>query len=136
MRLLSSPFDFRGEGYLGKIYRPYIQVLLTSKNIDELIPVEVLIDTGADYTLLPKKYADLLDINLLKECKLDRTYGIGGEEKIYLCKNLITLKINDFKMIIPAGFLEKDDIPPLLGRLGALEMLVFIMKDRVAILER
>src|SRR3990167_9496299 len=118
MRLLSSPFDFRGEGYLGKIYRPYIQVLLTSKNIDELIPVEVLIDTGADYTLLPKKYADLLDINLLKECKLDRTYGIGGEEKIYLCKNLITLKINDFKMIIPAGFLEKDDIPPLLGRLG------------------
>ena len=105
MRLLSSPFDFRGEGYLGKIYRPYIQVLLTSKNIDELIPVEVLIDTGADYTLLPKKYADLLDINLLKECKLDRTYGIGGEEKIYLCKNLITLKINDFKMIIPAGFL-------------------------------
>lgn len=136
MRLLSSPFDFRGEGYLGKIYRPYIQVLLTSKNIDELIPVEVLVDTGADYTLLPKKYADLLGINLLKECRLDRTHGIGGVEKIYLCQNLITLKINDFKKIIPVGFLDRDSIPPLLGRLEALEVLVLIMKNKMTILEK
>lgn len=136
MRLVSSPFDFRGEGYLGKIYRPYIQILLTSKNIDELIPVEMLCDTGADYTLLPKRYADLLNIDLLKECRRDRTHGVGGLEKIYLCKNLITLKINDFKKIIPAGFLERDNIPPLLGRLEALEALVLIMKNKMTILER
>lgn len=136
MRLLSSPFDYRGEGYLGKIYRPYIQILLTSKNIDELIPVEVLVDTGADYTLLPKRYADLLNINLLKECRVDKTQGIGGEEKIYLCKNLVVLKISDFKKKIPVGFLERDNIPPLLGRLEALEVLVLVMKNRTTILER
>lgn len=136
MRLLSSPFDFRGEGYLGKIYRPYIQVLLTSKNIDELIPVEVLIDTGADYTLFPKRYADLLGVDLLKDCRPDKTHGIGGVEKIYLCKNLVTLKINNFEKIIPAGFLERDDIPTLLGRLEALDLLVLIMKSKTTILEK
>lgn len=135
MRLLSSPFRYRGEGYLGKIYRPYIVVHITAKKITEIIPVEMLVDTGADYTLFPQKYAGLLGINLERDCKTEKTYGVGGAEKIYLCKDKVELEIGVWKKIIPVGFLSRDDIPALLGRLNLLEALTLIMKEKKTILE-
>ena len=136
MKILSTPFSFKGEGYLGRIYRPYIQVLISSNKIDELIPIEMIVDTGADYTLLPKSYAPLLNINLKKDCIIDKAYGVGGKETIYLCKNCVLIKIEDFKKIIPVGFLDQDDIPALLGRLQALEILKLTMKNMTVILEK
>lgn len=135
MKILSSPFSFKGEGYLGKIYRPYIQILITSNKIDEWIPTEMIIDTGADYTLFPKRYAKLLGINLNKDCRLEKTQGVGGQEVIYLCKKNVHIKIGNFKREIPVGFLNRDDIPSLLGRLQALEVLTLIMRDKISQLE-
>lgn len=135
MKLLSSPFSFKGESYLGKIYRPYIQVLITSGKIDEWIPIEMIVDTGADYTLFPKKYAQLLLINLEKECKLDKTYGVGGQEIIYLCKKGIRIKISNFEKEIPVGFLNRDNIPALLGRLQIIEILKLTLENKVVTLE-
>ena len=135
MKIVSSPFSFRGKSYLGKIYRPYLQVFLSSDKIDEWIPVEILVDTGADYSLFPKRYADLLGIDLQKDCFYETTYGVGGKEGIYLCKKDIKIKIGSFEKEIPGGFLERDEVPPLLGRLGCLEVLTLIMKNRTTILE-
>ncbi|MBI3103384.1 aspartyl protease family protein [Candidatus Daviesbacteria bacterium] len=130
MKILSSPFSFKGDGYLGKIYRPYIQILISSDKIDEWIPTEMIVDTGADYTLFPKRYAGFLGINLNKECKMEKTQGVGGQEKIYLCKKGVFIKIGEFKQEIPVGFLNRDNIPSLLGRLQALEVLTLTMKDK------
>lgn len=135
MKLVSSPFSFKGEGYLGKIYRPYIQVLISSGKIDEWIPTEMIVDTGADYTLFPKRFAELLLVNLAKECKMDKTHGVGGQEIIYLCKKSVRIKIGDFEKEIPVGFLNRDDIPALLGRLQILEILKLTLENRVVILE-
>ena len=135
MKILSSPFSFKGDGYLGKIYRPYIQILITSNKIDEWIPTEMIVDTGADYTLFPKRYAGILGINLNKDCKLEKTQGVGGQEKIYLCKRGVLIKIGEFKREIPVGFLNRDNIPSLLGRLQALEVLILNMKDKTTQLE-
>lgn len=136
MKLLSSPFTFKGEGYLGKIYRPYIQISVTSQRIDEWIPIEILVDTGADYTLFPKRYAQLLVIDLQSECKIDKTHGVGGQEIIYLCKRSVRIKIGHFEKIVPVGFLDRDNIPALLGRLETLEILKFTMEDKVITLEK
>ncbi len=135
MKILSSPFKFKGESYLGKIYRPYVQILITSDKIDEDIPIEMIIDTGADYTLFPKRYAQLLGINLKIDCRLEKTQGVGGQEVIYLCKNGIHIKIDEFQKEIPVGFLNRDDIPALLGRLKALEALTLIMENQITQLE-
>ena len=135
MRILSSPFSFRGSGYLGNIYRPYVKILITSDKIDEWIPTEMIVDTGADYSLFPKRYAGLLDINLEKECFEQTTYGVGGKEEIYLYKKGILIKAGDWKRRIPLGFLSRNDIPPLLGRLKCLEILMLIMKNRTTVLE-
>lgn len=136
MKLVSAPFSFKGLGYLGKIYRPYIKVSITSKNIDEWIPIEMIVDSGADYTLLPKRYAQLLCIDLLKDCFPKEASGVGGQEKVYLCKRVVSIKISSWEETIPVGILVRNDIPALLGRLDCLEKLGLIMKDLTTILER
>ena len=136
MKILSAPFSFKGESYLGKIYRPYVQVFIGSNNIGELIPLEMIIDTGADYTLLPKRYAQLLNINLEWDCIIDKAYGVGGREITYLCRECVYIKIENFKKVIPVGVLNQDDIPALLGRLQALEILKLTMEKMIITLEK
>lgn len=136
MKILLSPFSFRGRGYLGNIYRPYINVEISTKTIDEWIPIEMLVDTGADYTLLPKRYVEFLSVDLARSCKPEKTYGIGGKESIYLCKKEVLIRIGNFQKTIPVGFLARNDVPPLLGRLGALEVIKLVMEKRTTIFER
>lgn len=135
MKIISSPFNFKGIGYLGSIYRPYLQILITSEKIDEWIPAEAVIDTGADYCLLPQKFAGILDINVKKECYVEKTLGVGGKEAVYLYKKGILMKINKWEKTVPVGFLADDNIPILLGRLGCLELLTLIMKRHTTTLE-
>ena len=135
MKIVSMPFSFRGEGYLGKIYRPYLKILTKSPYIDRWIPIETIVDTGADYTLLPKRYASLLRLDIKRDCRFAATFGVGGEEGVYLCKNVVRIKINDWDQPIPVGFLQRDNIPALLGRLDCLEKLGLVMKDFTTILE-
>lgn len=135
MKIISTPFQFRGSGYLGPIYRPYLVVELSTSKIDEWIPVEMIVDTGADYCLLPKKYAQILQIDIEKDCFLNETIGIGGKEKVHLFKNL-SARINHWERKIPAGFLSRDDIPALLGRLQCLEVLKLLMENHITKLEK
>ena len=115
MKILSAPFSFKGESYLGKIYRPYVQVFIGSNNIGELIPLEMIIDTGADYTLLPRYIGLDLQVNFETDCKPFHTSGIGGTERVFLLPE-IDVQLGEFKRKIPVGFLDRDEVPPLLGR--------------------
>lgn len=135
MRILSSPFSFRGDSYLGKIYRPYVQLVMSSDKIDEWIPIETIVDTGADYSLFPKRYAELLRIDTEKECFLQTTYGVGGKETVYLYRKGIKIKVDNWQERVPVGFLGRNDVPPLLGRLKCLENLTLIMREHITILE-
>lgn len=136
MKLLSTPFSFKGKSYLGEIYRPYVQIQIKSARIKEWIPIEMIVDTGADYTLLPKRYSYFLGINPEKDCLRHKTSGVGGDEVIYLSKNMVKLKIGNFENVIPVGFLDRDNIPALLGRLDALETLTLMMKNHVTLIEK
>ena len=48
--------------------------------------VVALVDTGADYTLLPQMYAKVLGIDLKREGRGFATQGIGGSEQGTLVK--------------------------------------------------
>lgn len=76
----------------------------------------MLVDTGADYTLLPYFLAYPLGINPITDCKVIHTKGVGGTNKVYLFKRKVKVKLGEFKREIPVGFLDNDYIPPLLGR--------------------
>ena len=87
----------------------------------------MVVDSGADYTLLPKVYAELLGIDL-RSCVPMTTSGIGGSETVHLCKSL-NVKLGDWRAKVPAGFLERDDVPALLGRLKFMEEMEVTFKD-------
>lgn len=115
-------FDFREEqsSIFGKVYRPIAQVFFFSKNSKQWIESWMVVDTGADYSLLPRFMAENLGINLKKDCQTFYTRGVGGAEKVYFLPK-IKVKIGNWERIVPVGFLDKENIPPLLGRQGFLE---------------
>ncbi len=82
----------------------------------------MLVDTGADYTLLPRIYAALLGVNLQRNCRRLMTAGIGGTERVYLLPRL-RMRLGPWLRRIPVGFLDHDDVPPLLGRARCLDTL-------------
>lgn len=133
-KIASYPFTFIGKTKLGKIYRPFAFVWIYSKIRKKWQPIEMVIDSGADYTLLPGKYAEILGIDLKKDCQKEETLGVGGVETVYQYKNL-PLKIGNWQAKIPVGFLGRDDIPALLGRLDCLELLRLTFVKRQSVFE-
>lgn len=135
MPIVKFPFTFIDKTKLGKIYRPYAIVFVFSKRRKKWQPIEMIVDTGADYSLFPKRYAEILGINLNLDCQVETTLGVGGVETVYQYRKL-PIKIGSWEKKIPVGFLERDNIPPLLGRLECLEMFNLIFKNFVSIFER
>ena len=131
---IEFPFTKISKGPLGEIFRPYAEVLIFAKKRKVWLPANMVIDTGADYTLLPRKYAISLGIDLSNDCIAETSLGVGGSETVYLYKNLL-IKLGSWQKKIPVGFLERDDIPALLGRLEFIEALKVIFENHKTIFE-
>lgn len=80
----------------------------------------MLVDTGADYTLLPNVYAIHLGVRLARDCHVFETMGIGGQERVYGLESW-PMRLGGWTRKIPVGFLTRNDIPPLLGRQACLD---------------
>lgn len=91
------------------------QVFIWSKQNSTWSEIWMIVDTGADYTLLPRFMASELGVDLERDCRIFNTYGIGGTEKVYFLPK-IKVKLGNWERLIPVGFLERDEIPPLMGR--------------------
>lgn len=113
--VLKFPFRIEKSTILGLIHRPIAQVLFWSDKQREWTEVWMIVDTGADYSLLPRFMAQELKIDLEKDCKIFSTYGVGGKERVYFLPK-IKVKLGKWKRTIPVGFLERNEIPPLMGR--------------------
>ena len=98
----------------GLIYRPVALVKFLSKT-NSWVQVEMVVDSGADYSLLPKYLSEDLHVNLKTDCKLIETNGVGGSSRVYFLPK-IKIKLGKWERNIPIGFVDSDDVPPLLGR--------------------
>lgn len=117
------PFEKQQTKIFGVMRRPIADVLFWSENLNNWIPVKMIVDTGADYTLLPIWIAQKLGVNLQKDCRRFSTRGVGGSQLVLLAKNGRRVKLGSWENKITLGFLRDNDIPPLLGRLHFLERL-------------
>lgn len=115
------PFEKAGKNLFGNIYRPVARVSLESSKNGVWTDVWMVVDTGADFTILSRYLADTLGISLEKDCVKDTTFGVGGEEIIYLCKQKVRAKVGSLKRDVPLAFFDSNEVPALLGRLGFLE---------------
>ena len=117
---VSFPFERRRSALFRTVYRPSAIVELWSQKIHDWLNVAMLVDTGADYTLLPNIYAIHLGISFDSDCQVFDTMGIGGSERVYLLRRW-PMRLGRWERQIPVGFLTRDDVPPLLGRQACLE---------------
>lgn len=114
-------FEYVGQGIFGRVFRPVAKVTFKSPTNEKLVDVWMIVDTGADYTILPRHFSEKLRVSLERDCIKDITKGIGGEQVVYLYKSKIQAKIGFLERRVPLAFLDSDEVPPLLGRLGFLE---------------
>lgn len=112
---VSFPFERMESSILGTIWRPVAEVRFQRKTSGKWRSVWMIVDTGADYTLLPRFMADKLDVDVEHECQIFSTAGIGGSEKVYFLPK-ITVQLGDLQKTIPVGFLDRNEVPPPLGR--------------------
>lgn len=117
---LKFHFEKEKSSIFGKVYRPVAPIGFWSKKIKNWVEALTVVDTGADYTLLPRHTAENLGIDLKKDCQIFETTGVGGVQKVYLLRSW-RVKLGKWEKRAPVGFLSSDNVPPLLGRQGFLE---------------
>lgn len=113
---ISFPFKEEHSPIFGKIRRPIAHVAIKHKKENIWRLATMIIDTGADYTLFPRFFAEALGVSLKSDCKEITTKGVGGKSNVYLLQRKIDVRIGTFHRKIPVGFFSSDYIPPLLGR--------------------
>ncbi len=78
-------------------------------------PISFLLDTGADFTMLPVNWAELLDIDLTS-CSQEHSYGIEGGKGVAVWLGKIRVKICRHELDIRCLFSENPACPYILGR--------------------
>lgn len=119
---VSFDFEEEGKSLHGKIFRPVAKVVFKSPKNNSQVAVWTIVDTGADYTILPRQWAKKLEIDFDKDCWKLQTSGIGGETMSFFLKEKIEVEIGKIKKKVPVAFFDDDNAPALLGRLGFMEL--------------
>jgi len=101
---------------------PYIPIFAITDS-GKMIKIAALIDSGADFTVVPKDLATIL--GLKEETLTTETAGIGG--KVPVKKSRLNFRIigrrEEYPLNIPVLVLQEEnsDVPLLLGRNGFFE---------------
>ena len=96
--------------------RPLITVRLNYRGNEQ--GAVMLLDTGADTSILPRRYVDLLGIDR-GDLKTAAAHGLGGRSEVLMGKKRIRVQAEIagyFNVQIPIEFGINDSIPPILGR--------------------
>ena len=120
MGAVRVPFERRPSPLFGIVHRPIVTIEFWSRVHKDWTFVTALVDAGADYTLLPHQFMRFLGVDVKRDCEPFMTFGVGGAEKVFLCRS-IRMRLGPWQRKIPVGFLSRLDVPPLLGRQGCLE---------------
>lgn len=118
---VSFPFENIGRSSFGQVWQPVAKVVLKSPSVPMKVSLWMVVDTGADYTVIPRHFSEKLRVSLERDCVKDTTFGVGGEQTVYFLKEKIQAEIGKFKRNIPLAFFDNNEVPALLGRLGFLE---------------
>jgi len=116
---ISFPYEHRASTLLGAIRRPVARVELYSAVFQRWLAYTMVVDTGADHCVLPASVA--LDLGMpLRQCEPQLASGIGGQQRIFVSRQ-IRLRVGPWMLLVPVGFVTREDVPPLLGRHQCLD---------------
>lgn len=106
----------------GKILRPLIDLEILSYVRQRWIRVEnVLADTGADISLLPRSIGELV-VRSVAKGKHIQVGGIVPETSLDVHLHDLKFRIDDIIFRLPVGIGPSDTVPPILGRVKGLDL--------------
>ena len=118
-RLASFPYEQRLSTIFGAIRRPVAKVGLYSSAFQRWIVYTALVDTGADYCVFPRSVA--LDLGVsLEACEPHTASGVGGQQRVFIHRRA-RMRLGPWELAVPVGFVERENVPPLLGRYRCLD---------------
>ncbi len=77
---------------------------------------EFLVDSGADYSMLPRRFAELLGVDL-SDVPETAVTGVGSSD-VATQLGEMTLRVGDTDVTVPCLFSSNENTPYLLGRMG------------------
>lgn len=105
----------------GKIYKPLVYIEIFSEKHDIWCGIDkVLVDTGADISIIPKNMGELI-VNTIESGRKAIIKGVtAGELSIHIHKLRIKVAGKEFES--PVAIADTDDVPSVLGRFEALDI--------------
>lgn len=120
LTLISFPYERLVSAVFGAIRRPVAKVEVYSTILQRWIAYTMVVDTGADYCVFPASIA--LDLGVeLATCERHTALGVGGQQRIFLHRRT-RLRLDAWEVVVPVGFVAREDLPPLLGRHRCLDL--------------
>ena len=116
-------FDYKecDSGIFGKVKRPYISIDVKSFTGEWIHLRDVLADTGADISILPRDIGELL-VEDVTTGKIIELRGIVPYAKLIVFLHNITYKLDDKIFVAPTAIAESNDVVPILGRTKGLDL--------------
>ncbi len=107
---------------LGAILRPLIKIeIFSEKHKDWEIIDNVLIDTGADLTVLPRFIGESI-ISDITTGEYTEIKGIVPTSLLIAFVHKLKIKAAGREFETKAAIADSNDVPPILGRYGALDL--------------
>ena len=115
----------KGDTPAKTIHAPILKTTLFYKNHERLFLIDCLVDSGADFCVLPANTGKAIGLDV-QEGENVTTYGIGGQETLYFHKVKVEVTIKDEPWIFEcrAGFSTKLNTKGIgfLGREGFFDL--------------
>lgn len=118
----------------GKIKRPLVTIEVKTYSGEWLEIKEVLADTGADISILPRNMASLI-IKDIEDGKTEEIKGIVPYSNLIVFIHDLTFRISGKVFTLPVAVADSDDVPPILGRAKGLDVFVSVFDGKVTRLE-
>lgn len=122
MPKLTFKYKPKESGILGKAHRPLIDLEVYSEKEKKWIVIyEILADTGADLSILPEAIGKILVKNIDAGRKLPiRGIVPSSFTDVYL--HQLRFRLNNLIFTLPVAISQSNDVPPILGREGGLDL--------------
>lgn len=119
---LNFPYKDEKSDVFGDIKRPRIEVEVFSTKKDRWIWLdEVLVDTGADFSVLPRFIGSVLVEDITKGKYVEIKGVVPGVKLIAYIRDF-KIKIGNNKFVAPVAIADSDDVPAIFGRVGGLDL--------------
>lgn len=106
----------------GKVFRPLIDLEIYSEIEKEWIKIKnVLADTGADISILPKNTGELILTDFTKG-NIQEVKGVVPYAKVAVYIHNLKFRINSKEFELPVAIADSDDVLPILGRVKGIDL--------------